>query len=349
MGIPNITTEVNNSSLKMVLERDFFEELYSDTWLKQITVAIFFLGAIGGLILEFGIIWYERHGDHPYRTLINQLFSTLSWLVVSYIFFVYIPDGTRYLIGPLDDTFCDVHNFLKNFISNCILLTLDGIIMLRYIFIFKVSNFAVINDDLLTRFLQIAILTLGFWMAGVKRMSVGRMPLNYYMCTGRDPSTEYGKAVSAKSVRKFDTFGLLVVTSLVTNVVALARIFLYQRTVEKSTQKIELGRIQQLAPNNQERNEDRPNNEEPKIRNMPKSMADLRTQILCLLINLFSVIVNSILAKIEPSELNDYGNRWLTYYIQIIGVAVAILGISIQYYIKHTSSIKAIVRNFREY
>ena len=83
--------------------------------------------------------------------------------------------------------------------------------MLRYIFIFKVSNFAVINDDLLTKFLQMAILGVGLWLAGVKRMSVGRMPLGYYMCTGGDPSNEYGKAAAAKSVRKFDTFGLLVI------------------------------------------------------------------------------------------------------------------------------------------
>ena len=221
--------------------------------------------------------------------------------------------------------------------------------MLRYIFIFKVSNFAVINDDLLTKFLQMAILVLGLWLAGVKRMSVGRMPLGYYMCTGGDPSNEYGKA--AKSVRKYDTFGLLVVISLVTNIVILAKIFLYQRKIEKTEerQKIELGSIQNAGPNNEARNGVRANNEEPKIRNMPKSMADLTTQTLCLLINLFSVIVNSMMAKIEPSELNDYGNRWLTYYIQIIGIAVAVLGISLQYYIKNTSSIKAIVRNFKEY
>ena len=340
---------MNSSSEKMISENDFFEELYSNTWLKQVTIAVFFLAAIGGLILEVGIIWYEKHGNHPYRTLINQLFSTISWLVVGYICFVYIPDGARYLIGPLNEKFCDVHFFLKNMISNCILLALDGIIFLRYIFIFRLSNFAVVNDDLVCAFLQIAILVLGLWMAAVKRMSVGRMPLGYYMCSGKDPSHLYGKNVSDNIGNKYDTFGLLVVISLVANIAALGRIFFYQRKMEKRTQKVELGNIKPPEGNrNQDANSLSANIGHSIVRNMPKSMADLTTQTLCILINLISFVVNAVIASIEPSELNNYENRWLIYYIQIIGIAIAILGISIQYYIKNRTSIRTIWRNFKQ-
>ena len=70
-------------------ETDFFNDLYSDSSLKQATMAIFYTATIFGLILEFGVIWYERGGGNQrYRTAINQLFSTLSWIVVSYILFV---------------------------------------------------------------------------------------------------------------------------------------------------------------------------------------------------------------------------------------------------------------------
>ena len=93
------------SYLNITNENEFFKELYSNTGLKQFTVVIFFLGLIFGLLLEFGIIWYEKFGNHPYRTTINQLFSTVSWFVISYIIFVYIPDGVRYLIGPLNSSF----------------------------------------------------------------------------------------------------------------------------------------------------------------------------------------------------------------------------------------------------
>ena len=343
--------QINTSNSSVILEEDFFEELYSSTWLKQFTIAVFFVAAFGGLILEAGIIWYEKHGNHHYRTVINQLFSTISWLVVAYICFVYMPEGARYLIGPLNETFCDLHCFLKNMISNCILLTLDGIIFLRYVFIFKSSNFAVMNDDLVSTFLQMTVLVLGFWMAAVKRMSIGKMPLNYFMCTGKNPSHEYGKDVSVTVASKYDTFGLLVVISLITNVVALGRIFLYQRKVEKSTQKIELGRINpQEDGTNQDGHSAQETTGHSMARNMPKSMADLTTQTLCILINFINVVVNAAIAKIakiEPNELNKYGNRWLIYYVQIIGIAIAILGISIQFYFKNRLSIKGICRNFK--
>ena len=78
----------NNTSQTIILnEPDFFEDLYSDSVLKQGTMAIFYTGVLFGLTLEFGIIWYERGGGNQrYRTAINQLFSTVSWIVVTFIF-----------------------------------------------------------------------------------------------------------------------------------------------------------------------------------------------------------------------------------------------------------------------
>ena len=80
-------------------------------------------------------------------------------------------------------------------------------------------------------------------------------------------------------------------------------------------------------------------NDEPdfKARNMPKSMADLGTQLLCMILFLAFVIVSSFIHQIEPKELNSYENRWFVYYFQIIGVAFTILGISCQYYVKNKS------------
>ena len=106
----------NSTQTKFTTEHDFFKDLYSDSGLKQVTMAIFYIGVLFGWILDFGIIWYERvGGNQRYRTAINQLFSTVSWIVVSFIFFVYIPEGARFLVGPLDPTICDFHVFLKNF------------------------------------------------------------------------------------------------------------------------------------------------------------------------------------------------------------------------------------------
>ena len=107
--------QINTSNSAVILEKDFFEELYSSTWLKQFTIAVFFVAAFGGLILEAGIIWYEKHGNHHYRTVINQLFSTISWLVVAYICFVYMPEGARYRNILRSTLFPQEHDFKLHF------------------------------------------------------------------------------------------------------------------------------------------------------------------------------------------------------------------------------------------
>ena len=326
-------------------ENDFFKELYSNTGLKQFTVTIFFLGLIFGLLLEFGIIWYEKFGNHPYRTTINQLFSTVSWFVISYIIFVYIPDGIRYLIGPLNRSFCDVHNFFKNYIFTCILLTLDCIILLRYMFVFKLSNFAIINDDLITVFLQISILTVGFWMAGVKRFSVGKMPLDYYMCSGTNPPQETNENGYGKIFKKFDSVVILMSASFLLNAFVFIKIFLFQRKAEKATRQIKIGRINNPDNENQENREARQNYQKSQSRNVQKSMADLTTQVFCLTFTTLAVVIHVVINHLEPKQLNDYENRWLVYFIQIIGVAVTILGTSFQYYLKNRSTPNIIWRS----
>ena len=334
----NTIKQINVSAACITSENEFFREMYSESGLKSFTIFVFFFGTIFGLILEFGIIWYEKYGNHRYRTVINRLFSTMSWFVVSYIVFVYIPEGIRYMIGPLDETFCDVQNFLKNAFSICVVLTQDLIIILRYIFIFKVSNFAVINDELLTAFFQITIMVVGVWMAAVKRMSVGRMPLNYFMCAGKDPSEDQGEKASV--IKKFDPFGILIVISFIIGIFALTKIFLYQRKMEKGNRDIQLGQLNNSAATDQRRNHEWNQNKEKKMNNIPKSLIDLTTYVLCIIFNLIFVVAIVAMHQIEPSQMNKYENRWLAYFIQIIGIAFAILGIALQYYIRNFSAIK---------
>ena len=211
-------TYFHNSSF-VEKEGDFFQEMYSDSILKQLTMGLFMTGASMGLALEFGIIWYERNGDHRYRTVINQLFSTISWLVVCYILFVYIPYGVRYSTGPLNVAYCSFQNFIDNFLTACFVLTVDCIVLLRYVLIFNLTNFAVINDDFIATYLQVTILLVSLIVTAVKRMSVGRMPLNYFMCLGINP--DQGKnGPSEPTIKKLDTTGILVIISFVANIFA---------------------------------------------------------------------------------------------------------------------------------
>ena len=339
----NSIIAVNNVST----ETDFFKDLYSDSSLKQATMTIFYTATIFGLILEFGVIWYERGGGNQrYRTAINQLFSTLSWIVVSYILFVFIPEGIRYLRGPLNPAICDVQLFLKNVISASIVLNLNFITFLRYISIFKLSNFAVIHDNLIASFLQITIFFLSVWIATVKKMSIGRMPMNYFLCAGKDPNEGHSGSLETV-VHKYESTGILVVLSFVLNICAFVKIFAYQRKMEQSTQSIELGHI--IPSRNNLPQLTRPNpNKRHSITNVPKSMADLTTQILIIIFQVSFVVMVMVMNQVKPIDLNKYENRWMVYLVQIVAAAVALLGISVIYYVKNDSLPKAIWREIKE-
>ena len=344
----NITMFNNSTQTNITTEQDFFKDLYSASGLKQVTMAIFYTGVLFGWILDFGIIWYERvGGNQRYRTAINQLFSTVSWIVVSFIICVYIPEGVRFLVGPLNPVICDFHFILKNFFSACFILTFDCITLMRYVFIFKLSNFAVINDDLIAKFLQLTILFLSAWIATVKRMSVGRMPLAYLICAGKDPDEEQSILHPDDVVYKFDTTGILIVASVVFNVFVFIKIFLYQRKMEKSTQNIELGSIKPSTNGTPSVAWSTPNTRNM-ISNIPKSMADLTTQILFLLFLVSNGAVIVARNQIDKMDLNKYENRWMTYYIQIIGFAVAMLSICIVYYVKNDNVPRAIWKSLKD-
>ena len=325
---------MNFTTSTEILRADYFKELYSDTILKQVALAVFFFGCIFGLIAEFGIIWYERNGKHRYRTVINQLISTVAWLIVSYILLVYIPDGVRYLTGPLNATFCDIHNFLKNFIWICIVMTVDCNIVLRYIYIFKWTGFAVINDDRIARFLQLTIAVVSLWMCTVKRMSFGRMPLNYFMCAGINPQAENYKNISDFNTQKFDTTGILVSVSYVLYIFVSAKIFLYQRKMDKKMERIQLGIINSSRSIGQPKNLSRITEHTTRSSNLSKSMTDLLTQSIYIAFHSVFALLLFFMNRMRPTDLNDYKYRWIVYWNQLIGVAVAVTGIATTYYIR---------------
>ena len=340
-----------NSSLDIVVqvEDDFFSEMYSNTILKHFTIATFFIGTFFGIISMSGMIWYERKGNHRYRTVVNQLVSTLLWIVVWYISLVYIPEGARYLVGPLNETYCEVHNWLKNFLFIGAFLTLDCISLLRYAFIFNWKNFAVINDDLIAIFLNLCIALLSFWLCMVKRLSFGRMPLNYYMCAGKDPNEMNGGHVLDHMPGKYNTIIPLLGVSVVLQMFVFTKIFLYQRKMEQKRESIELGRInasEGLRGNPKIAWPERTPKRLPNL--LSKSMIDFTTQILGMLYLVIVFIVQNAMSYIDPIRLNDYENRWYAYFLQIIGIAVAINAISLVYYARNKLVSKAVWRRIKE-
>ena len=315
------------------VQNDFFAPMYSYNGLNQLMFTIVIVSTAIGLILMSGIVWYERHGNHRCRTAINQLFSTLVWIVISYIILVYIPEGIRYLQGPLNASFCDFHNFMKNFLPNCFLLTLDCIILIRHIFIFKLSNFAVVNDDLIVRFLNLSIILVSFWLSLMKRMSQEGMPLNYHMCTGSKPNDSQKSGSKTDTSGNFNTTVILVCFSFLLHAFILTKIFLYERKMEKTLRGINLGTLQDRSSSSppEQKVAWSTENTIDRFPNLSKSMIDFTTQLLCLLLLVGVAIVNTVKNATKLEELNETQNHWYAYSQQA-GFAIAIIGIPLVYY-----------------
>ena len=117
------------------------------------------------------------------------------------------------MIGPLNEIWCGIHIFMRNVLLCCFIFTSDSIIVLRYLFVFKWTRISVFDDNIMALFLQMSIFALSFWVALVKMISVGKMPLNYYMCIGKYPYDHETGYSGTSSVNKYNTTALLVLVS----------------------------------------------------------------------------------------------------------------------------------------
>ena len=347
--LPNSTHfEAENpfiSIQSMEIQEDFFSTMYSNHHLNQIMFIMVTVGTTFGLLLMSGIIWYEKYGNHRCRTAINQLFSTLAWIVICYIVLVYFPEGIRYLKGPLNNSFCEFHNFVKNFLPSCFLLTLDCIILMRYIFIFGLSNFAVVKDDLIARFLNLSIVVLSVWISVVKKISSGLMPLHYHMCAGSNPNAKQERTEQNQRKGTFNTTQILLCLSILLHFFVLTKIFLYEREMEKKIRSINIGTIQGSGKKNtqQRRVAWSAENKVERLPNLSKSMIDFTTQMLCLVFVAIFQYLNFEKNTTKPDELNERRNRWYAYSQQA-GLTIGIGGISLINYLRNKHIARTIWR-----
>ena len=194
-------------------------------------------------------------------------------------------------------------------------------------------------------------------MTLIKRMSVGRRSLNYFMCAGKNPNDKDDEDSTGLISTQYDTTGFLVLVSFILHIIISVKIFVYEHRMDKRTRRVELGRMNSgiSNDNNQERRvawEENKENSARRNSNLSKSMVDLTTLILCLAFLSVAAIVTKVMNRTNPKELNLYENRWLAYFNQVIFVSFGVLGICVQYYAKNATlrnmiwrNVKALIRN----
>ena len=89
---------------------------------KSLSVTYSLLLSCIALPLLYGIIWYERFGSDLKRTLINQLFSSVCWYLITSIIVVQLPLTVRFMIqNSLSCLYCTTVEFIAATLFNLIL------------------------------------------------------------------------------------------------------------------------------------------------------------------------------------------------------------------------------------
>ena len=301
---------------------DFFEGIYSDGPYITLSVVVLFVGVVLGITGPISIIWYERNCSNRYRTIINQLFAQLAWYILIYTLLIYIPEVIRFWYGPYGESYCDFLVVSRNVIWDSVLLTLDCIVVLRYLFIFKLKNFAVICDDVLARIFNSSIIIVSFWAAFVKRVTPGKMPMVFYLCAGKDPNNDGVEGQFINATSKYNTGRVIVAISAFLHLLLIPRILYYQLVTLKHQQPLKLGILNNEPDNRQievlrRRGDDTWSN---KInQNSNKTIIDIATQVIFLMYFVVTGIIISISEHVEPRKMNLDEYQYIPLTIQTYG------------------------------
>jgi hypothetical protein len=182
----NVTQTMDN--FNNASSRDYFSAAFENGPVKIGIVVAYFISALVIIPGAYGVIWYEHFGSDHKRILLNRLVSSICWSGIEYYTLVQWIEVTRYTFGPLNETVCLIHLTLKNAIHMQTILFIDIIAFVRYLFMFWLKNTFGFQDEFWSRFVNI-------WVFGFSTISQfsfvflpGRQPLNFYLCTGKDPT-----------------------------------------------------------------------------------------------------------------------------------------------------------------
>ena len=170
--------------------------------------------------LLYSIIWYEKYGANNRQTIINQFLSTLCWNSIIWHSTVQMTSVIRHIYGPLNNDLCLVTLFTRRTLVTNILLLLNAISALRYLFIFKLKNVSAFPDDFWFRFVSRWIICFSILLQSVNAFLPGQKPIFTKICAGHPPEQSPGVPSSM--------YGVEIPTAFL-QILVLTRIKLYKR------------------------------------------------------------------------------------------------------------------------
>ena len=210
--------------------------MFEDKFTLYLTLTISTLGSLLNIFLISGIITFER--NQHYRTLINQLFSSMFSYGIIWNIIIQIPITIRYLGPCFPDILCSLDIILRNAIFMQILFFLDAVLLCRYIFIFHLKNPTGLQEDFWKLFINMFTISFCILSQVAHFMFPGKRPNMYYVCLGEFPN----KYVSSPVKPNISEMALLIF-SFVFYICASIRIKIHSKLQNKQNPLFQTGAV----------------------------------------------------------------------------------------------------------
>jgi len=163
----------------------------------------------------------------------NQLVSKLIWYNILFLVFTQVPVTALYSFGNLPEWLCHLESILVPSILLGLLIIVDAISIVRFLFIFCMKNPTANQDDFWSWFLFSWSFFMSITYTSALHILPGKNPHFFYICKGSAPKDMY-TAISKGNPLLF----FKVLSSLIISVLIYLKIKFYKKSQNAQSKSI---------------------------------------------------------------------------------------------------------------
>ena len=225
----------------------------------------------------------------------------------------------RIFIGPLPHFFCFMKTIIRSCYATQFFLYIDAISVIKYIFIFWLKNPAAFRDEFWIIFFNSWIKGFSFIFNFVWFFTAEHQIINFYICSGNDPTEDLKKPLNV--------YGTVEFSSMLLQIIIYLRIKFYKFQTMKKHQRSNFKRSFLIDVSKQ-------------------SLATMATNFLNVITVCLSLLIAGILSRMNADEIVQHQNLILFAYL--ILPALFSYFFLLVFYIRHPKLRKAIGNEIME-
>ena len=228
-----------------------------------------------------------------------------------------VPETVRFIYGPLPEPICYLKQVLRSSYFVEIMLLFDAMAIAQFIYIFYLKNPMAFDDKFWCQYVSIFIKIFSLVSQWVWHTLTPRQPINYFICTGFDP-THYTNS-------SFIIYGFFEILTI------LIQMFVYYKINQYKLKGNSLNtnsyEMRKKVNFNLEKN------------SIPSFITNIINVTALTITTLFMVFIT----KMDPWKLNDFPYSFMVQFVCMCLICILAFSSTASYYIKHQSLRKTLI------